>query len=224
MTRMENREQILIELQEIAPVLGHYGIMSIPYSVQTGYFTSFAEILMIRIRLESADYSENPDLEITKISPLLSGLRQKETYQAPPEFFQNLQVRIPATEITPWVLKAVPGFKLNSGKRQRSVPMRLFRYATAACIVALIGIAGFDITHHRNITDPVMGLTAVSDQEMATYLDDDDIHWTPGVTSAAETASVDFNDDDIHDLLKGVPDVELEQYSLALPEQKGTVN
>jgi hypothetical protein len=37
-------------------------------------------------------------------------------------------------------------------------------------------------------------------------------------------ASVDLNDNDIHDLLTNVPDDELEQYSALLPKEKGTVN
>ena len=56
-----------------------------------------------------------------------------------------------------------------------------------------------------------MGLTTVSDQDMANYLDADDIHWTPGIRFL-ETASVEFTDNDIHELFSNVPDEELEQY------------
>jgi len=224
---METRNQILTELQEIAPRLGQEGLSRVPYEVPSGFFTDFPDLLMFRIRLERGGYSENADREILEISPLLSGLRDKTTYQAPAGFFESLHAKIPAAENTEHV---VPFFNPASDSKSRrdkkvmSLPMRIIRYAAAACIVGLIGIAIFNITHHRNITDPITGLTGVSDQEMANYLDADDIHWTPGVTSPAETASVAFSDEDIHDLFKGVPDVELEEYILALPEQKGTVN
>jgi hypothetical protein len=227
---METRSQILTELQEIAPQLGQGGFSHIPYRVPSGYFTDFPDLLMIRIRLESGGYTENASREISEISPLLSGLRNKITYQAPEGFFESLHTKIPTAENTSPVTPVIPFFNTPAdaeslpGKRVISLPMRVVRYAAAACITGLIGIAIFNITHHRNITDPIMSLTTISDKEMANYLDADDIHWTPGVTSPKETASADFSDDDIHDLLKGVPDVELEQYSLALPEQKGTVN
>jgi hypothetical protein len=224
---MDSKNQILTELQEIAPRLGQVGFSRIPYLVPSGYFADFPDLLMIRIRLEPGGYTENASREISEISPLLSGLRNKITYQAPAGFFESIHAKIPASENTEPVL---PFFNPASdsqsvrSKKVISIPVRVLRYAAAACIIGMIGIAAFNITHHRNITDPIMGLTTVSAQEMANYLDADDIHWTPGVTSAAETASVDFSDDDIHDLFKGVPDVELEQYILALPEQKGTVN
>jgi hypothetical protein len=223
---METRNQILTELQEIAPLLCHVDLSRIPFEVPSGYFTDFPDLLKIRIRLEAGGYTENADREISEISPLLSGLRSKMTYQAPAGFFESMHAKIPPVENSTPVpfFNSTSGSQSLRGKKVISLPMRVIRYAAAACIVGLIGIATFNITHHRNITDPIMGLTTVSDQEMANYLDADDIHWTPGVTSASETASVDFSDDDIHDLLKGVPDVELEQYILALPEQKGSVN
>jgi hypothetical protein len=75
----------------------------------------------------------------------------------------------------------------------------------------------------RPVGDPINALTAISDQDMANYLNDDDIHWTPGVSSSTETASADFSDIEIHELLSSVPDNELQQYS-SLPEQKRSVN
>jgi hypothetical protein len=216
---METREQILTELQEIAPFLGRGDVFRIPYTIPAGYFTDFADMLMNRIHLEAVGFSESAGKEIHELSPLLAGLQHKNTYQLPEGFFESLQIKIPITERTPSKMVSIPG------KQIISMPMRMVRYAAAACIVGLIGIVTFNISNHRNITDPILGLTTVSAQDMANYLDADDIHWTPGVSSsAAETASVGFSDDDIHDLLKGVPDVELEQYSPTLPEQKGTVN
>jgi hypothetical protein len=87
----------------------------------------------------------------------------------------------------------------------------------------MLGIATFNITH-RQILDPINGLTKVSDQDMANFLDIDDVHWTPDNSSDLQKSTVNLSDADIHDLLGSVPDVELEQYSLLLPEQKPSVN
>jgi hypothetical protein len=221
---METRIQILTELQEIAPFLAKRDPVRFPYAVSPGYFNDFTEILMNRIRFEDAASGESlsgsifpqeisdvsPKNEISNISSLLAGLQHKNPYQVPVDYFEGLTVKIPSDR------------KINS--RTISLPMRLVRYATAACIVGLIGIAVFNIKYHQAITDPIKDLSDISVQEMANYLDADDIHWTPGVTSPTETASVELSDNDIHDLLSNVPDDELEQYSKALPVQKGTVN
>jgi len=225
---METRKQILTELQEIAPILGKNEFTRLPYSVPAGYFGHFADLLMIRIRLESADFSAASSQEIGEISPLLAELKDKNPYRVPEGFFETLQVKIPASEPSKLVAMPIVSKETNADffprKRGISLPLRLIRYAAAACIVALIGITAFNITFHHNIMDPIVGLANVSDQDMANYLDADDIHWTPGVTSVNETASAEFSDNDIHDLLSSVPDDELEQYSNALQVQKGTVN
>ncbi len=99
------------------------------------------------------------------------------------------------------------------------------KYAVAACFVALVGLSLFNLTYHHNkTTDPINGLMTVSDQDMANYLDADDIHWTPGINTSSETASVELSDNDIHELFSNVSDDELEQYIPSLPLEKGTVN
>jgi hypothetical protein len=233
---METRKQILTELQEIAPFLERSNIYGIPYALPPGYFEDFAEILMNRIRFESAGFSENvKDIssireiteissvdETTEISSLLAGLQNKNPYQVPEGYFEKSMTKILQSESIPSKLVAIPA---SADRTKRiSIPIRMVRYAAAACIAGLIGIAAFNITHPQNMIDPIKALTAISDQDMANYLDADDIHWTPGISSSSETASVEFNDNDIHDLLSSVPDDELEQYSSSLQEPKGTVN
>jgi hypothetical protein len=109
------------------------------------------------------------------------------------------------------------------------MPVRWIRYVAAACVVGLIGIVTFNMANRQAITDPIRGLASVSDQDMANYLDADDVHWTPGLSQTIEppstqTASAEFNQNDIRDLMSSVPDDELEQYSSSLPEQKRNVN
>ena len=224
MTRMERSDKILTELLEIAPLLGRAGVLRTPYVIPTGYFEDFADILMYRIRFEADGFDEvkfeSASEEIAKISPLLAELKYKNPYGVPAEYFKGLDTKIQVTENVPPKLVAIPQ---SDKTRKISIPMRIVRYAAAACIVGLIGITTFNLTHHQ-IFDPINGLTAVSDQDMVNFLDLDDVHWTPDNTSALETSTVNLSDNDIHDLLSSVTDVELEQYSLLLPEQKPSVN
>jgi hypothetical protein len=210
---MESSEEILTELLEIAPFLGRAGISRDSYTVPAGFFEDFSEILMNRIHLETDVFLE-PDArqELSGISPLLAGLQTKNPYKLPEGYFESWKATIPQS-------KSVPTKLVAFGTRSRVI-----RFAVAACIVAFLGTTVFYLTYHRNITDPLSSLANVSDQDMANFLDSDDIHWTPGITSATEMASVDLNDNDIHDLLTNVPDDELEQYSALLPKEKGTVN
>ena len=139
---METRNQILTELQEIAPRLGQGGLSRVPYEVPSGFFADFPDLLMFRIRLETGGYSENATRDISEISPLLSGLRDKITYQAPEGFFESLHAKIPAAENAGQV---VPFFNTASDSRSGrdkkviSLPVRILRYAAAACIVGLHG-------------------------------------------------------------------------------------
>jgi hypothetical protein len=221
---MESSNEILTELLQIAPALSRDGILHVPYALPKSYFEDFAEILLYRIRFEANDYGEintvsSPE-EIGMISPLLAGLENKNPYKVPGGYFETLnsKVKIPKNSVPKLV--AVPG---AAKTKKISIPMRIVRYAAAACIVGMIGITTFNLTHHQ-LVDPINGLTTVSDQDMANYLDIDDVHWTTENPSALETSTVDLSDNDIHDLLGSVPDVELEQYSLLLPEQKPSVN
>lgn len=206
------RDKIIAELLEIAPFLGRTAFLRAPYAVPVGYFTSFTGMLIQRVRLETELVPEiGTRQEIAEISPLLAGLQKKNPYSLPAGYFETWKVPFPESEKKPAKL-------MKMGARTRVI-----RYAAAASVVALLGIAVFTITKQRKITDPITDLANVSDQDMANYLDSDDIHWTPGISST-EISSVAFNDNDIHDLLSSVPDDELEQYSALLPEDKGTVN
>jgi hypothetical protein len=229
MQEMERPNEILTELQEIAPFLGKT-VSRAPYAVPAGYFGDFPDILLSRIRFETDKYSElRPGQEMSEISPLLAGLQKKNPYRLPEGYFESWKAKIPEFEsgapklvLTASAEYDQPISKPSPTKRVGFSTLRVIRYAAAACIVALLGTAIFNLTYHRNMTDPLQGLTAVSEQDMANYLDSDDIHWTPGINT--ETASADFSDNDVHELLSTVPDDELVQYSSTLTDDKGTVN
>jgi hypothetical protein len=222
LTQMETSKEILTELLEIAPILGKGVISRILYAVPNGYFEGFAESLMNRIRMEETGLSESdagqqnaevsPLLEIAEISSLLAGLKKKNTYQVPVGYFESLNLGTSISEQKPSEKKTI---------QAPVISLKFVKYAVAACIVALLGTAVFNLTYHK-ISDPIKDLSTVSDQDMANYLDSDDIHWTPGISSS--TVSIDFNESDVHDLLSTVPDDELEQYSATLPEDKRNLN
>ncbi len=231
---METSKEILTELQEIAPELVRGGKSRLPFGVPNGYFSDFSDILMLRIRFEAEGFSEDSykeisaSAEIAGLSPLLAGIQKAGTYQVPGGFFENLKAVIPDSEKVSNKLVAIPPVT-SQNSRAISMPVRFIRYAAAACIVGLIGIVTFNMAGRQTITDPIKGLTTVSDQDMANYLDADDVHWVPGLGQSAEvpatqTASAEFSLSDIRDLMSSVPDDELEQYSSSLPEEKRNVN
>lgn len=248
MQRMERSNEILTEIQEIAPFLGKSGPARNPYGLPVGFFENFPDVLMHRIRLESSVSLEmgkkipaiSSAQEITDISPLLAGLQHKTTYQVPEGYFESLNTLISASGMlndqefrTP---ESAPAMSIITGRISDLNPetkvseknklfnfSRVLKYSVAACIIALLGLTLFNM-NHLSVTDPINGLTTVSDQDMANYLDAGDIHWTPGVTSSSETASVEFSDNDIHELFSNVSDDELEQYVPSLPLNKGSVN
>ena len=244
MLLMERSKEILTEIQEIAPILGESGLSRIPYSLPIGYFESFPDILMERILIEGSMDSDfvkgipgiSSRQEIAEISSLLAGLQHKNPYQVPEGYFESLNKKMPEAEAVPdESMRVVPiesrkvkekhaGFQ----SRQKAPVFnfsRVLKYSVAACIVALIGLNLYNLTSQNDkFTDPIGGLTKVSDQEMANYLDAADIHWTPGLGASSGTASVDFNDNDIHELFSNVGDEELEQYLPTLSTEKGTVN
>jgi hypothetical protein len=189
---------------------------------------------------EPADIS--PQEEISTISPLLAGLQKKNPYQVPAGYFEALKTKIPSSEESSIVNAAesisskrvaLPSGLSASGSihfKQGSISSqekpvfslsRVLKYAVAACLIGLLGITIYNM-NNRNVTDPISGLTTVSDQDMANFLDAADFHWTPGSTS--ETATVDFSDNDIHELFSNISDAELEQYHIASPAEKRSVN
>jgi hypothetical protein len=215
---METPNEIQTELEQIAPLLSRE-IIPVPYRIPQGYFNGFSVQLMNQIRINSSlsGIQLDTDTEINEISPLLAGLKNKNPYQVPVGFFEELKIKIPRNETTPATLIEMPAKNTSTFYRN------IRRLAVAASIIAVLGTAIYQIAFRHSIiqTDPVSGLAAVSDQDMANYLDSGDIHWTPSISSS--TALADFTESDIHDLLSNVSDSELEQY-LPTSDKKATVN
>ncbi len=223
---MEISKEIQAELKEICPFLGGGGRSGVPYTLPGGYFEDFPEILMNRIYFEAvAKTGQDSAQETAEISDLLARLQKKNPYQVPEGYFETLKVKIPVSErkISNLVPVVYGSSRSESKPKVKGISFlpRIIKYAVAACLIGLLGITIYNITNNR-VVDPLHGLTTVSDQDMANYLDADDIHWTPGLTP--ETASVEFSDNDIHALFSNISDAELEQYHPELPLENGTVN
>lgn len=230
---MKRQNEIETELSGIAPMLGKHGTTAQPYRVPAGYFEHFPELLLASIHQGAhplsgsgdlqdlnpantgADFTEeNPLAELASLSPLLAGHDKKTPYQIPDRYFQDFRAKTPQT--------AIHSIKPTASKA-KLVPFRsrLMKYAVAALVTGVVATTTY-LALHKTGTDPLTALTNVSDQEMANYLDAHDVHWGPGAAPA--TASVDFNDNDISDLLSNISDTELEQYRPDLPDQKQIIN
>jgi hypothetical protein len=231
---MNISQEILTELEEIAPGIKKMGRLETPYALPEGFFDDFAEILLDRINFEeSVPVESDPLLEMIEISPLLAGFQKINPYQIPEGYFENSIAKIPVLE--KGGMKSVeietnsstsdsPSVQGDTSGRKTgkiSLLSRISRFAVAACLTGLLGITIFNVTN-RDLPDPLHGLTTVSDQDMANYLDADDIHWNPG--PSPETASIEYTENDIHTLFSNVSDVELEQYHPELPFEKGKAN
>ncbi|MDP4131345.1 MAG: hypothetical protein Q8918_09490 [Bacteroidota bacterium] len=235
---MKRLNEIESELSGIAPVLGKNGTTAQPYSVPDGYFAHFSEILLNRIHSESGLFlketdisntvnalsrtefgDENPLSELASLSPFLAKLERKTPYQVPVDYFREFQAKkenpVPSERTSVYAEQpAVSKAKLilfHSGTR-------FMKYAVAAVAAGIIATTTFFALRNTS-ADPLSSLTNVSDQEMANYLENHDVHWGPG--ASAPTVSVDFSDNDISDLLSNISDTELEQY---LPDQKQNTN
>jgi hypothetical protein len=248
---MERLKEIEAELSGIAPVLGKNGITVQPYSVPSGYFEHFAENLLQTIWRSEAEnllgeagkgyaelpltgnftnesdhlrgpdrpdyvvaslHEEDPDSELASLSPSLAGLERKTPYQVPGDYFNEFRANTPSFPQPKAKL-----IHLHSRKR-------ILKYAVAAAVTGVIVTAAFFTFHNTNgdPLNPLNSLANISNQEMANYLENHDVHWAPG--TSAQTISAEFNDNDISDLLSNVSDSELEQYLPDLPVQKRISN
>ena len=220
---MERLKEIEAELSGIAPILGKSRVTGLPYQVPAGYFEHFAESLLQKIR----NTAESPEAELHTISPLLAGLSRKTPYQVPEGYFNEFRAMGKSEAANNLPVELLNDTQ-TSKPEIRTVPLRsirpLLRYAAAAVITAVIAGTAFLTLYHKPSADPLSGLAKVSDQEMANYLENQDIHWVPGTSASTPTATVDFDDAEISELLSNVSDAELEQYLPDLQDQTRKIN
>jgi hypothetical protein len=191
------REGVAEELVRLSAVLSRIS-REMPYRLPAGYFE--------------------------EISPILTLLRGKPTYRAPAGYFEQLESELAPKAMQPL---AKPDMSIASeakvipfGRRGKLVKGNWWKYssvgAVAACLILVFSWPQLhtDVMHtnevHQLALDLPQGLHRVSDQEIQTYLDDQNSILAEPVTNS--TATLDMNEGDVKSLLADVPDGELQQY------------
>jgi len=120
------------ELRALSPLL--YSIQSADnlFSVPQGYFKNLPDAVLQKINEETAAE------EITHLSPLLAGIRQKNVFSVPEGYFDNFYGEI-AGELKPQA-KVV-----SFGKRRN-----IMKYAVAAAVTGIMAITVFKFTGTDN--------------------------------------------------------------------------
>lgn len=198
---MTRRKDISNELQEIGPNLARIAVTN-PYRVPAHYFENLADLILIRIRTESAVTVEE---ELEMISPLLGGLKKSTPFSVPEGYFENLTARVTEKE---------------EGARVISIPSRKFlKYAAAAITIGLITVLAWffikspmpaknqyavkkDSAAEKQIQKKI---SEISDNEIASYVENSTMN--DEVYSAS-----DLKDEGMQAMLADISDHDLEKY------------
>jgi hypothetical protein len=183
-----------------------------------------------------------PEGYFDELSPVLTLLKDRPTYEAPVGYFDALAADATAKigragNDVPHVGKGAaietgngpthhPAKVIGIGSRGKVLTGNWWKYSAAAMIAGVIlalswpqlHTANMNATAHAMPIDLSNVLAKVSDQEMQTYLDDQQTILSEPVTNS--TANLDINDSDVKSLLGDVPDGELKQYM----EEHGRAN
>jgi hypothetical protein len=169
---MDSKLTILEELRQISPLVAGIGPVN-PYRVPEGYFNSFAQQLMERIRINSLDARQ----ELESLSPLLSRISKQVPYELPENYFTDLSdqalvgakaiefVNVELENLSPLMssLKSKNVYEVPEGyfdslaqkilveaRKQRPAkvvafrPVRkLMRYAVAALVIGIMAVGAW---------------------------------------------------------------------------------
>ena len=185
------------ELAMLSPLLSKADKKN-PFTAPQGYFSELSENLVSG--LNAVTFAKD---ELTALHPLISDLKNKSTYTVPVAYFDGLP------EAILHKIKSQQPARIVSFKKSSS----WLKYAVAAAVTGIIFTIGVLTFNNKTISvdDPTTGLSKISDQEITNYLDNHDNPLGEPVNN--NTAALDFNDNDVSELLGSVPDNELEQYA-----------
>jgi hypothetical protein len=197
------------ELNILSPYLNNLS-KEIPFKTPAGYFDALDERMMNLVR-SSADYlhkesfGQTTDEELESLSPLLQSLKKENPYTIPQGYFENLSV--PVVEKT---------------KVVSMVNRKWLRYAVAAMMIGLISMVGISIIKN-NTGDPIAKIEKKATKEINKSSNEelnDFIQNTSTDVAAIEKKS----DVELNDLLKDIPDEELNQFveEIAEPQAEST--
>lgn len=190
--------------------------------------------------------AESAAAELAALSPLLAQLRSLETYRMPEGYFEEISpVLAVAKNFNPYTVpdeyfhqfpvsltEEVVEEKLLEPQKEKTTAKVVsfggrrtnwFKYSAAAVVAGLILTIGWLRLHVpggngvKAVAEVPGNWKNVSDQELQSFLADQE---TP-LTQQGNTASLDFNDNDVKSLLGDVPDGDLKQY---MDEHGGAVD
>ncbi len=167
------------------------------YQLPDNYFDSLAANILQKIKIEKVD---NVQKELEDISPLLSKIPKSNIYTVPDGYFEKgitIQHKQPVKVIS------------LAGKSHK-----LFRYAAAACIAAVISFGGYFYIINKPLTSSVQNqianinvnkaISQLPDSTLNDYLtnDNSDIY-------ASQSSDEDLN---IQNLINNTSDQDIEDY------------
>lgn len=184
------------ELAGLSPLLSRID-KKMPFQVPQGYFEE----------LEATPQEET-------LSPMMTGLKGQASYQVPEGYFENFP-GIMSARIG--LAKPAPARVITMGRRKKV----WWQYSAAAVVAGFIFTIGWLRLHTPavpqglNNTNVSQGLARISDQDIESYLDNQDIH-TAQVQQDEDlgnsTASLEISDNDVKSFLGDISDNELSQY------------
>ena len=190
------------ELNILSPYLNNLSKEN-PFKTPVGYFDGLEERMMNVVRT-SADYQTTNE-ELESLSPLLQSLKKENPYTIPQGYFENLSA--PVVEKT---------------KIVSMVNRKWLRYAVAAMLIGLISMVGISIIKN-NTGDPIAKIEKKATREINKSSNEelnDFIQNTSTDVAVIEKKS----DIELNDLLKDIPDEELNQFveEIADPQPEST--
>jgi hypothetical protein len=207
---MNRRKEILDELNETAPSLAGIAPQQPPYKVPAGYFDVLPADILSRIKAEKAG-SVQEELEI--ISPVLSGISKKMPFSTPAEYFDTL----------------TPAIRVENGEQRKQArvvrmfqPQRTFRYAAAALIAGVIGVAAWlfladDSTPDKYAMKPDVEVQKELKSEVSQLSEKEINAFVQGssatlISTYENSAVEEIGEEDVRLMLADIPDRELEKY------------
>jgi hypothetical protein len=211
---MKNRNDILKELEEIAPTLASLE-KSNAFQVPENYFTEFKSGILIKIRAGEVQQ------ELQSIAPELAQLQKGSLEQVPANYFesfpQQMQKKIPVqTQNTSFEFKRTSLGLRELADRLAGIFFKP-RYAMAfAGTVSIVAVALMMFLKVEQCNDFDCQLASLSDDEITSYLNDNTFAYSDEVFEtyleeegmpAGENAQVNKA---YNDLMKDVSNEELE--------------
>src|ERR1700733_5547009 len=195
------------ELSVLSPLLDRIDKRS-PFLAPDGYFSNLTGTV-----LSGVQAIEFVNDELQNLSSLMTGLRDKLVYEVPDGYFDGFAGDVLARVKKPATVISMETYGSGTGIRRFSAKKWL-KYSAAAVVAGLILTMGWMGFHSPAITannnDMAANLSKVSDQELLNYLENQNIPLAETITNT--TATLEFNDADVKNILGNVPDAELNQY------------